>query len=94
MIDSYRSSRTPPTPAGARRPERQVTTGVYYDTEWAHRPAARLVRAVGVWGFMKPAIALYGSPKVIGADRLSDVEGPVVFAALPFCPFFLIPPSV
>ena len=61
--------------------ERPPTTGVYYDTEWAQRPTARFVRKVGVWGFMKPAIKLYGSPKVIGADRLADVDGPVVFAA-------------
>ncbi|MGI9614066.1 MAG: lysophospholipid acyltransferase family protein [Acidimicrobiales bacterium] len=71
----------PPTPQGVARQENPPTTGVYYDTEWAQRPSARFVRKVGVWGFMKPAIKLYGSPKVIGADRLADVDGPVVFAA-------------
>jgi 1-acyl-sn-glycerol-3-phosphate acyltransferase len=72
---------SPATPRGvARRPQRS-TTGVHYDTEWVHSPTARLVRQLGVWGFMKPAIALYGSPKVIGTDRLRNVEGPVVFAA-------------
>ncbi|MGF1599713.1 MAG: lysophospholipid acyltransferase family protein [Acidimicrobiales bacterium] len=71
----------PTTPAGVDRQERRPSTGVYYDTEWAQTPTARLVRTLGVWGFMKPAIALYGSPKIIGADRLADVEGPVVFAA-------------
>lgn len=73
---------TPPTtPAGVTKPEARPTTGVYYDTEWAQNSVARFVRKMSVWGFMKPAIGLYGSPKVIGADRLSLVEGPVVFAA-------------
>ena len=71
----------PSTPEGAVKRERTPTTGVYYDTEWAQSPTARFVRKVGVWGFMKPAIRIYGSPKVIGADRLNDVEGPVLFAA-------------
>jgi 1-acyl-sn-glycerol-3-phosphate acyltransferase len=71
----------PTTPGGVEPKSTTPTTGVYYDTEWAHRPVARAVRTVGVWAFMKPAIRLYGSPKVIGADRLADVEGPVIFAA-------------
>ncbi len=71
----------PPTPQGVAKREAAPSTGVYYDTSWAQRPTARFVRKVGVWGFMKPAIRIYGSPKVIGADRLTDVEGPLVFAA-------------
>ncbi|MEL7156536.1 MAG: lysophospholipid acyltransferase family protein [Actinomycetota bacterium] len=73
---------TPPTtPAGLTKPETRPTTGVYYDTEWAQGSVARFVRKLSVWGFMKPAIGIYGSPKVIGADRLASVEGPVIFAA-------------
>jgi 1-acyl-sn-glycerol-3-phosphate acyltransferase len=71
----------PTTPRGVAKRDRTPTTGVYYDTEWAHTPVARFVRKLAVWGFMKPAIAIYGSPKVIGADRLAHVEGPVLFAA-------------
>ncbi len=71
----------PPTPKGVEKPERPPTTGVYYDTDWAQRPLARFVRRVGVWGFFKPAIALYGSPRVIGTDRLDHLESPVIFAA-------------
>ena len=71
----------PATPRGVEKPDRTPTTGVYYDTDWAHRPLARFVRRVGVWGFFKPAIALYGSPRVIGVDRLTDLEAPVIFAA-------------
>jgi 1-acyl-sn-glycerol-3-phosphate acyltransferase len=71
----------PATPAGVSRRGLPPKTGIHYDTEWAQSPAARLVRRFGVFVFMKPAIAVYGSPKVIGADRLRDLEGPVVFAA-------------
>ena len=82
MMRWFRFITTPPaTPAGVAKREEQPTTGVHYDTEWAHGPGSRLVRTIGVWGFMKPAISIYGSPKVIGADRLDTVEGPVIFAA-------------
>lgn len=74
-------TRPPSTPKGVERPDETPTTGVYYDTEWAHRPLARFVRRIGVWGFFKPAIALYGSPRVIGADRLDHLEAPLIFAA-------------
>lgn len=72
---------TPTTPGGVVKAARKPTTGVYYNTEWAQTPTARFVRKVGVLGFMKPAIAIYGSPKVVGADRLTDIKSPVVFAA-------------
>lgn len=72
---------TPATPGGVVKRVEQPTTGVYYDTEWAQSSTARFVRKVGVWGFMKPAIRLYGSPKVIGSDRLTSLKGPVIFAA-------------
>lgn len=71
----------PPTPRGVEKREPEPTTGVYYDTEWAHRPLAKWVRKVGVWGFFKPAVAIYSSPRVIGLDRLDKVEPPVIFAA-------------
>lgn len=72
---------SPSTPRGVTKRIPRPSTGVHYDTSWARRPAAKAVRSVGVWGFMKPAIRIYGSPRVIGADRLDHVEGPVVFAA-------------
>ena len=71
----------PSTPKGVDKRLDPPSTGVYYDTEWAHSPLARFVRRVGVWGFFKPAIALYGSPRVIGTDRLNDLEAPIIFAA-------------
>ena len=71
----------PATPRGVEKKVEPPKTGVYYDTEWAHRPVARFVRRVGVWGFFKPAVAIYGSPRVIGSDRLETLDGPLIFAA-------------
>ncbi len=71
----------PRTPRGVEPRPSEPTTGVHYDTEWARTPVARAVREVGVWGFMKPAVAAYAPTRVMGADRLDDVEGPVVFAS-------------
>ncbi len=82
MVGWLRFLTTPPTtPSGVVKREPAPTTGVYYDTEWARSPLARLVRRLGVLAFMRPAIELYGSPRVIGLDRLADVDGPVLFAA-------------
>ncbi|MGH1502201.1 MAG: lysophospholipid acyltransferase family protein [Acidimicrobiales bacterium] len=71
----------PATPKGVEKRSEPPTTGVHYDTSWSRRPAARLVRTAGVWGFMKPAIRIYGSPRVIGRDRVEQLDGPVIFAA-------------
>jgi 1-acyl-sn-glycerol-3-phosphate acyltransferase len=71
----------PATPRGIEKREKVPTTGVHYDTRWARTPLAKAVREVGVYGFMKPAVKLYGSPRVIGVDRLDKVDGPVLFAA-------------
>ncbi len=71
----------PSTPKGVEKRTPRPKTGVYYDVEWSRGPAAKLIRRMTVWGFMKPAIRIYGSPRVVGADRLKNVEGPVIFAA-------------
>ena len=54
---------------------------MHYDADWARTSPAKAIRRFGVYTFFKPAIRIYGSPRVIGADRLTDVEGPVIFAA-------------
>jgi len=71
----------PTTPKGVEKRESDPIVGVYYDAEWSRGWGARAVREVGVYGLMKPAIRIYGSPRVIGADRLKNVKGPVIFAA-------------
>lgn len=72
---------TPTAPKGVDKRVAPSNTGVRYDTAWARRPLAKAVREVGVYGFMKPAVRIYAKPKVIGADRLDAVEGPVILAA-------------
>lgn len=72
---------TPPTPEGVEKVDQVQNVGINYDTSWSNTSVAKLIREVGVWGFMKPAINIYGSPKVIGAERLKNVKGPVVFVA-------------
>lgn len=71
----------PSVPGGVEPPREEPAAGVHYDTAWARRPAARLARRVVVNAAMKPAVALYARPRLMGVDRLTDVEGPVVFAA-------------
>ncbi len=72
----------PATPRGVDRlPDDDDNSGVRYDTDWARTPAAKAVRTAGVYAFHKPANWIYGRPHVVGADRLSDVKGPVLFAA-------------
>ncbi len=72
---------SPATPKGVEPAEANPKAGVYFETAWSRRPWARTIRRASVYGFMKPAIGFYGAPRVIGTDRLDDVEGPVLFAA-------------
>jgi 1-acyl-sn-glycerol-3-phosphate acyltransferase len=73
---------TPPaTPKGVEKRKAPPTTGVHYETDWAHGPGSRMIRRAGVWAFFKPATWLFARPKVIGTDRLERVEGPVILAA-------------
>ncbi len=71
----------PTTPKSVLKRQGLPETGVYYDTKWSRGPAAKLVRRFGVWTFMKPAMNLFGSPRIVGIDRLKSVKGPVVFVA-------------
>ena len=73
--------RAPTVPAGVEVQDRGPTLGSDYDTEWARTPAARIARAGLVNGFMRPLVYVLGTPRRRGLDRLTAVDGPVVFAA-------------
>ena len=73
--------RAPTTPKGVAPLPRQRTTGADYDTEWARSKPARMARAAIVEGPMRLAVAGLASPDRKGADRLLELEGPVIFAA-------------
>lgn len=72
----------PPTwPRTLPKPAEPSTTGTDYDTAWSRHYAARLVRAVVVDDILRPLVYLLAAPRVHGAERLSDVSAPVIFAA-------------
>ena len=73
--------RAPTTPKGVAPLPRQRTTGADYDTEWARSKPARMARAAIVDGPMRLAVAGLASPDRKGADRLLELDGPVIFAA-------------
>lgn len=73
--------KAPTWPGTLERPAPRRNVGVDYDTTWSRSPAARLARAMLVDNLTRPFVHLVASPKVIGAEHLDPVEGPVIFAS-------------
>jgi aconitate hydratase len=71
----------PTVPGGVEPPPREDRTGVDYDTDWARSYPARAARVLLVEGVVRPTHPQPAAPTVLGLDRLTDLEGPVVFAA-------------
>ena len=71
----------PTWPSGLERPAPEREVGADYDTAWARRYPARLARAVVVDNVTRPLAHVVASPRVEGAEMLSLVEAPVIFAA-------------
>jgi 1-acyl-sn-glycerol-3-phosphate acyltransferase len=74
----------PTVPGGVEPPEPRPRAGADYDTAWARRYPARLVRAALVESVARPAIAALAKPRRDGLDRLdqlAEAGAPVVFAA-------------
>jgi 1-acyl-sn-glycerol-3-phosphate acyltransferase len=55
--------------------------GADYDTTWARKTPARLVRAAMINFVTRPFIHVFATPSVVGIDRLDDLEGPAIFVA-------------
>jgi 1-acyl-sn-glycerol-3-phosphate acyltransferase len=72
---------SPHWPDGVERdaPERKL--GVDYDTEWARRYPARLVRAVLLDNVTRPLAHAIAAPDVRGAEMLELVETPAIVVA-------------
>ncbi len=68
-------------PASVRPGPLARRTGVDYETAWARRYPARVVRLGLLEGVLRPAVRMLASPQRSGLDRLHGIEGPVVFAA-------------
>jgi 1-acyl-sn-glycerol-3-phosphate acyltransferase len=72
----------PPTwPRTIPRPPEPSSIGIDYDTSWARRYGARLARAIWVDDVLRPLAYLLASPRVHGAERVAELDGPVIFAA-------------
>lgn len=73
---------TAPTTPGMVEPvERPGKVGADYDTDWARRYPARIARLAIIEGLMRPAAAVLADPDRRGGDRLTDIDGPAIFAA-------------
>ena len=73
--------RAPTVPRGVEPLEELDRTGTGFDTDWSRRWAARICRAAIVEGPMRVMVQALASPSRRGADRLADLEGPLIFAA-------------
>ncbi|SVD27470.1 uncharacterized protein METZ01_LOCUS380324, partial [marine metagenome] len=73
--------RAAPVPTGIEPASPRHPLGADYDTSWARRYPARVVRAAILESVMRPTMAVIASPARRGLDRLDDVDGPVVFVA-------------
>ena len=73
--------RAAPVPTGIEPASPRHPLRADYDTSWARRYPARVVRAAILESVMRPVMAVIASPARRGLDRLDDVDGPVVFVA-------------
>ncbi|HEY5153777.1 MAG TPA: lysophospholipid acyltransferase family protein, partial [Acidimicrobiales bacterium] len=73
--------RAPTVPGGVTVPVAKPTLGAHYDTEWARRYPARMARVLMLEGVVSPAMQALAAPRLRGLDRLTDLDGPAVFAA-------------
>lgn len=77
--------RKPTVPRGVEVPPTAPTLGADYDTAWARRAPARMVRSVIVRGPLRLAVTALARPDVLGVDRLADLMAlgddapPVIF---------------
>lgn len=77
--------RAPMVPRGVEVPEEPNTLGADFDTEWARKMPARVLRSAVAEGPLRLGIKLLADPEVLGVDRLSDLQRaeetpPVIFA--------------
>ncbi len=67
------------TPRG--QPPRAIKVGSDYDTDWARRFPARVARRAARDTIARALVRYYAQPTIKGVDRLSELDGPAVFAA-------------
>jgi 1-acyl-sn-glycerol-3-phosphate acyltransferase len=71
----------PSWPESVPRPPPDPELGVYYDTDWSRRYPVRLARAVALDNVARPLVRVLASPLIRGDEGLTELDGPVIFAA-------------
>jgi 1-acyl-sn-glycerol-3-phosphate acyltransferase len=71
----------PTTPQGVEPKPVESKVGANFDTDWARSYPARAARVLLVEGLVRPTMDVIAAPRLRGLDRLSGLEGSVVFAA-------------
>ena len=75
----WRWGRPPPLPRDAEVDP--IRTDAAFPTDWAREPWARVTRGLIQELVMLPALRTFAKPRVIGRERLANLEPPVVIAA-------------
>ena len=73
--------RAPTTPLTVEPAKVEPTLGAHYDSDWARKMPARYARFFLTEGVMRPIIGGLAQPERKGLDRLTGLDGPVIFAA-------------
>ena len=66
--------RAPLVPHGVEVPEKQSTLGADFDTDWARKMPARILRSAVAEGPVRLSVKLLADPEVLGVDRLADLR--------------------
>ena len=73
--------RAPTVPLTVEPPAEEPTLGAHYDSAWARKLPARYARFFLTEGLVRPLIAGLAQPDRRGLDRLTELDGAVIFAA-------------
>jgi len=79
MIKTQFPVRSAPTPAGIAPLQTKLRAN--YDTEWARKMPARIVRRLALETLGRGVANYYADQEIYNTDRLTDLDGPVIFAA-------------
>jgi 1-acyl-sn-glycerol-3-phosphate acyltransferase len=71
----------PTWPSSVSRPDPERHIGLDYDHDWSRRYPVRLARAMVMDNVARPAARVLAPTTVRGLERLSHLEGPVIFTA-------------
>jgi 1-acyl-sn-glycerol-3-phosphate acyltransferase len=71
----------PTWPTTVPRPPLEFDLGVDYDSDWARRTPARVVRLLLNEGITRPVVKALAAPDVTGLDRIAHLHGSAIFAA-------------